>query len=72
MSSDELASQRFAMALELLEAGEAIMRQNLRRKFPGADEADIERRLREWRLSRPGAPDGDALGKPGRWPGQAP
>ncbi len=70
MSPDELASQRFAMALELFEAGEAIMRQNLRRKFPEADEDSIERRLTEWLLSRPGAPDGDAAGKPGRWPRQ--
>jgi hypothetical protein len=72
MSPDQLAAQRFAMALELFEAGEAIMRQNLRRKFPDADEADIERRLGEWRSSRPGAPHGDAPGKPGGWPRQAP
>lgn len=56
MSPDERASQRFAMALDLVESGESIMRQNLRRKFPNADEADIERRLHSWRLSRPAAP----------------
>ncbi len=72
MSSDELASQRLAMAFELYHVGEAIMRQNLRRKFPRADEGEIERRLVEWLLSRPGAVHGDTVGVPTVWPRKSP
>ena len=71
MAPAELASQRMAMALDLYEAGEAIMRQNLRRKLPQADDQEIERRVVEWLQSRPGAALGDAPGRPGVWPRRA-
>ena len=44
------------------------MRQNLRREHPGASDAEIELRIREWLLKRPGAEEGDASGRPCRRP----
>jgi hypothetical protein len=52
------------VALDLHAAGVAIMRQNLRRRFPEASEDDIDRRLREWIRTCPGAELGDAPGRP--------
>jgi hypothetical protein len=73
MSSDAAAAaERFAMALDLYEAGEAITRQNLRRKFPQADEEEIEHLVVQWLLSRPGAPLGDTSGRPYPWPRRTP
>ena len=59
---DEAASRRLAEVFELYELAEAIMRQNLRRRHPDADESDIESGLDAWRRERPGAPYGDASG----------
>jgi hypothetical protein len=44
------------------------MRQNLRKQFPEATEAEIEKRLRAWLRHRPGAEHGDSSGKPVPWP----
>jgi Rv0078B-related antitoxin len=63
-----LASQRFRTALELFEAGVAMMRQNLRRRFPQADEKEIAERLAQWLQERPGAEYGDCDGRPVPWP----
>lgn len=49
-------------ALDLHEAGVALMRQNLRRRDPGASDDEIDRRLRAWLADRPGAPFGDCAG----------
>jgi hypothetical protein len=50
-------------ALELHEAGVAVMRQNLRRRNPNASAAEIENLLT--RIStRPGAEHGDTVGRP--------
>jgi hypothetical protein len=54
--------------LELFAAGEEIMRQNLRRRFPDATVEEIEERLLAWLHERPGAEHGDAEGRPGVWP----
>lgn len=51
------------VTLDLYETGVALMRQNLRRQFPGADDYDIDRRLQEWLRHRPGAELGDAEGR---------
>jgi hypothetical protein len=56
--------ERLRLALELHDAGVAMMRQNLRRRHPDADEEEIERRLIEWLHTRPGAEFGDAEGEP--------
>jgi hypothetical protein len=61
MPSDAIiASERFRTALELFEVGVAIMRQNLRRRYPHANPEEIEARLRTWLRTRPGAESGDA------------
>ncbi len=61
------AAARFKLALDLCEAGEAMMRETLRRRNPAADEATIERLLGEWLRDRPGAPHGDGEGRPADW-----
>lgn len=55
--------ESFRTTLELFQTGVDLMRQNLRRRHPDADEADIERLLREWLLDRPGAESGDCPGR---------
>jgi len=64
----EIMAQRLRLAFDLYEAGEDLMRQNLRRQNPQADAAEIERRLVAWLRHRPGAEQGDAVGVPGTWP----
>lgn len=70
MGGDDRAEavERFHLALELFAAGEAMMRQNLVRRFPTASAAEIEDRLVAWLRERPGAEIGDAIGQPGTWP----
>jgi len=63
---DPKVISRMKMAFDLYETAEAIMRQSLRRRFPDAQEAEIERRLVDWLRSRPGAEHGDAPGRPSR------
>lgn len=55
-------AERFRCALELHEAGVVLMRQNLRRRFPAASDAEIEERLVAWLSVRPGAEHGDSVG----------
>jgi hypothetical protein len=59
---------RLRLALDLFATGEAMMRQNLKRRFPQADEAEIEARLSAWLSERPGAEAGDSAGRPVPWP----
>ena len=68
MSSSREAVERLRLALDLFEAGEALMRQNLRRKYAGEDESRIEARLVAWLHERPGAEQGDAVGPSVPWP----
>ena len=51
------------VALDLFETGVAVMRENLRRQHPNADEDELTRRLAAWLQSRPGAEAGDADGR---------
>ena len=62
-SHDELAD-RLELALDLYAAGEAMMRSRLRREHPAASEAELEEMLVAWLRRRPGAPLGDAPGRP--------
>lgn len=43
---------RMEMLFDLYETSEAIMRQNLRRKYPDEDDTEIERRLLAWLQDR--------------------
>jgi len=63
-----LAARRFRTAMDLFEAGVSMMRQNLKRSFPEADEEEIKMRLRQWLQERPGAEYGDCEGRPVPWP----
>lgn len=49
--------------LDLVELGEDLYRQRLRREEPGLTEPELDARVVAWRQSRPGAPDGDAEGR---------
>ncbi len=60
--------ERYRVALDLFEAAEQIMRQNLRRRFPDAGPDEIEARLVAWLHERPGAELGDAVGRSISWP----
>lgn len=51
--------QRMRQAFDLYEFSDQLMRQNLRRRHPDADEEEIERRFVEWLQTRPGAEQGD-------------
>ena len=53
MKRDPAVIARMEMLFDLYETSEAIMRQNLRRRHPDADDAEIERRLHAWLLERP-------------------
>lgn len=57
---------RMELAFDLYEMAEQMMRQNLRRRNPGASEEEIEEGIRQWLRRRPGAEDGDGVGRPGR------
>jgi hypothetical protein len=50
--------------LDLFDTGLDLMRQNLRRDHPQANEDEIDRRLRQWLHQRPGAESGDCPGRP--------
>lgn len=64
MPESNWAMERFQATLDLFEAGEQMMRQNLRRRYPEAGDEEIEQRLLEWFLHRPGAEHGDCEGRP--------
>ena len=68
--SDRLAeaADRFRLAFDLYEAGEAMMREKLRREHPGASDREIEELLVAWLEHRPGAEAGDSAGTPIAWP----
>ena len=58
------AAERLRTALVLFEDGVDLMRATLRRRHPDASEEHIERLIGAWLAERPGAEDGDALGRP--------
>lgn len=57
-----------AVALELFELGRALRGQRHRREFPNATESEVEVVVHAWEVDRPGAPFGDAIGRPISWP----
>lgn len=64
MDDPSAAAERLRTALALFEAGVEMMRQNLRRQFPDANESEIQERLTTWLRTRPGAEYGDCVGRP--------
>jgi hypothetical protein len=63
-STPSSPADAFRTTLDLFQTGLDMMRQNLRRRYPTADDEEIERRLQEWLLERPGAESGDCSGRP--------
>ena len=61
-------AQKLRLSLDMFAYGCDMMRQNLRRAHPDADDAAIEELLRAWLRTRPGAEHGDGEGRPGTWP----
>ncbi|HEX5053303.1 MAG TPA: hypothetical protein VFZ65_16120 [Planctomycetota bacterium] len=62
--------QKLLLSLDMFAYGCDMMRQNLRRSHPAADDAAIEGLLRDWLRARPGAEHGDGVGRPVSWPGR--
>jgi hypothetical protein len=60
----DVVAESFRATLDLFQTGIDLMRQNLRRRHPGAAEQDLDRLLHEWLLERPGAEAGDSAGRP--------
>ncbi len=60
------AAYNLRLALDMYEVGEQMVRQRLRREYPDAGPQEIEAKVRSWRAHRPGAVDGDAVGRPSR------
>ena len=56
-------SDAFQTTLDLFNTGLELMRQNLRRQHPDANDDAIDRRLSQWLLERPGAELGDSAGR---------
>ena len=52
-------AERLRTALDLFEAGVALHRQTLRRRFPEKSEDEIDRLVNQWLSTRPGAEYGD-------------
>ena len=57
-------AEKLRTALDLAEAGLDVMRARVRRDDPAAAADVIERRLIAWLRERPGAENGDAVGRP--------
>lgn len=64
------AAERLRLAFDLYEAGEEMMRLNLRRRHPQASPSEIEALVQAWLMERPGAERGDAAGISVPWPRQ--
>ncbi len=54
---------RAQTTVDLCDAADEIMRQNIRRRHPDLNEAEVEDRLAEWYLSRP---KGHSYGRPSK------
>lgn len=69
---DESAAARLRLALDLFDTGLSLARQRLRRRHPEWTAGQVEERLKLWLEQRPGAPAGDAEGRPIPWPQDGP
>ena len=66
----ERLAEKLRISLALSEDGFNMKRQQMRRRFPDANESEIDRMFRAWLQERPGAEYGDGVGRPGSWPRQ--
>jgi len=58
-----------ALALELTELGSELVAQRYRREHPAASDDEVDEAVAAWFAQRPGAPDGDAVGRRVERPG---
>ncbi len=56
------------MVFALTDLGSKMKAERYRRDHPDADEHEVERAVALWLSDRPGAPQGDAVGRPISWP----
>jgi hypothetical protein len=56
-TTPEECRRNLRIALDLFEAAEGIMRQNLRRENPDATDREIEAMLNAWMIDRPSMAD---------------
>lgn len=61
-------AERLRTTLELVALAEDMIRVKTRRENPGATAAEIEGAVGRWYAHRPGAKQGDGVGRPGTWP----
>ena len=59
---------RVRTTLELVALAEDMIRAKVLRENPEATVAEIEEAIGRWYAHRPGAEQGDAVGRPGNWP----
>ncbi len=59
--------ERMRLTFDLCQTAEAMKRQSLRRRYPDAGAEKIEKLMEEWRMTRPGAEQGDGPGRPAPW-----
>ena len=57
-------AERMRQAFDAHDAGVSMMRAQLRREHPDADEVELDRLVGAWLRTRPGAEAGDAQGTP--------
>jgi hypothetical protein len=60
--ADEATGLR--LAFELTDLGMRLVAQRYRREHPAASEDEVDAAVQAWLLDRPGAPHGDAEGRP--------
>lgn len=60
---DADAARRLALAFDMYETAEAMVRARLRREHPTMNQDDLDAEVRAWRMHRPGAEHGDADGR---------
>lgn len=53
-----------ALAFELTQFGIEMQAQRYRREHPSATDAEVHAFVQAWLFERPGAPHGDAVGRP--------
>jgi hypothetical protein len=56
-------ADRLRLAFELFEVGVEVYREKVRRDVPGISETELDRRVGEWLMTRPGAELGDCPGR---------
>ena len=59
--------QRFQETMELFETALGIQRQNIRRRHPELPEEEVDERLQEWLLDRPGDHTSPTFRRSTRW-----